>query len=171
MPGLYAVHPEKKATLEALMQEHNIEFGEQVLDYPQGGDVNQEKNLLSQQVAEAIEIQQSLSELASPTNVKPHELCYITEEKSKLDISEPRFDRAICKALCEEAIEQGKWLHIHYHSKNNPPSWMHVYPERLNQSPNGKWVLVGKIPNTPHSLNFAIQKITAAEIQDEAPST
>ena len=168
MPGLYAIHPEKKNTLEALMREHNIEFGEQVLDYPQGADVLQEKNLLAQQIMEAAEIQMSLRDLASPTNVQPHELCYITEQKSKSDLI-PRFDRLACKTLCEEAIENEQWLHIQYSNRNTPSKWVYVYPERLNQSPNGKWVLIGKTPNTPHSLNFAIHKMTSVEIT-EAPS-
>lgn len=169
MPGLYAIHPEKKNTLEALMKEHNIEFGEQTLDYPQGGDVQQEKNLLSQQITEASEIQMSLRDLASPTNIQPHEICFITEEKRKDEMA-PSFNRNICKSICEEAIEGERWLHIQYSNRNAASKWVYVYPEKLNQSPNGKWVLVGKTPDTAHSLNFAIHKITSVEITD-APSS
>jgi hypothetical protein len=163
-PGMYAVHPEKKVQLEDEMRKNQIEFGDHILEYPQGNDVHGEKNLLAQQVVEAKELQLSLEELSSPPDINPQELCFITEVKTRKDTQKPRFSRMTCKQICEQAISQSKQLRMLYSAKNQDPQWIEVTPERLTESPNGKWVLVGQTDSVRHSLNFALHKITELHI-------
>ena len=55
LPGMYAVHPNRKEKLEAEMVKAGIQFGEHTVDYPQGQSLEQEKDLLATQVIEARE--------------------------------------------------------------------------------------------------------------------
>jgi len=163
LPGMYAVHPERKEELEAEMLKAGILFGEHVLDYPQGQSSEQEKDLLSDQVLEARELKLALEDLAAPTNIAPHELCFISEVKSKEQTKHIRVTSAYCKSLCDAAIQSAADLRLEYPQKGSDPQWMVVTPEKVSTSSNGNMVLVGRVHDSNRKLNFSLNKILGIE--------
>ena len=164
IPGMYAIHPERKDELEAEMVKSGILFGDHILDYPQGQSHEQDKDLLAQQVQEARELKLTLAELSSPTDIAPNELCYISEVKTREETRKVRVTGTYCKGICDQAIERSDNIRLEYPQKHSDPRWLTVTPEKISTSPNGNMVLVGRVHESNRKLNFALHKIINIEV-------
>ena len=163
IPGMYAVHPNKKDELEAEMVKAGIEFGEHIIDYPQAHSLDQEKDLLANQVNEARTLKNALADLARPTDVSPSELCFISEVKTREETKQIRITSTYCRKLCEQAIENNQILRLEYPQKKADPKWMTVTPEKISTGGNGNVLLVGRVHETNRKLNFALHKVLNIE--------
>lgn len=163
IPGMYAVHPDKKEELESEMVKAGILFGDNIIDYPQDQDIHQDKERLSQQVEEARQLKQTLQELAAPTSVQPYELCHISEAKNREDVQQVRTTGSHCKRICTEAIESNQHIRLEYPQKSGDPVWMTVIPENVSISPNGNAILVGRVLESNRKLSFSLSKVLNIE--------
>lgn len=164
LPGMYAVHPNRKEELESEMVKAGIQFGEHTMDYPQGQTLDQEKDLLATQVTEAREHKVALADLARPTDVTPNELCFISEIKTKEETKQVRITSNYCKSLCEQAIESNQHIRLEYPQKKADPKWMTITPEKISAAGNGSLILVGRVHESNRKLNFALHKVLNIEL-------
>ena len=160
--GMYAIHPERKGTLEQLMNEAGLSVGDHVVQYPQGENLGAQKNHIEQLLLEANEHRLSLGESAVP-DISPEHLQYIHTEQAKTKVAKPLSPEQT-KALCEIAVKNLQTIKVLYHTKDGSHQWMTIHPERIAQSPHGYPILVGKTSTSSNTLGLALHKIAQAEL-------